>query len=218
MSTSFAEIAQQRTVRLIPSAYYKPPVLKALVDNDSELDAVAKIEGLTCRRLTSNLPSVDTDGWGRTYIDAAFAYRRKGGNRFNDDTRGAWYAGFEDRTSLTEVAFHKTRELANIDYFYDDTHYRAIHASFIGRFHDLRPASPAQDCLSPYIAVGYPAGQQLARDLISQGSRGLIYPSVRHTGGTCIVSFQKNVIQDVAPGAAWRIVWSGSPVWTATAP
>jgi hypothetical protein len=191
-------------------------VLRALVDSDAELAQLETLEGLTSKRLTAATPDPDYDVWGRTYIAAAFTYRRKGGNRFNDENRGAWYAGFDDRTSLHEVAFHKTRELDFIDHFYDEVQYRALHASFIGRFHDLRNISPAPECLNPDFAIGYPSGQALANSLIVAGSRGLIYPSVRHAGGVCIVAFQQNVVQDVTPGAAWKITWNGTPDWTAT--
>lgn len=218
MTVPVSEIAQQRTVRLIPTAYYKPPVLRALIDTEDEAVELARLEGLTSKRLSRPAPYTGiAPGWGRTFISAAFTYCRKGGNRFNDETRGAWYAGFDDRTSLHEVAFHKTRELSYIDHLYDDVQYRAFHASFIGRFHDMRTVSPAPVCLDPDVEVGYPAGQAVADQLVSDGSRGLIYPSVRNQGGTCIVAFQDNAVQDVTPGACWRIVWSGSVNWTATA-
>jgi hypothetical protein len=213
-----SEIAQQRTVRLIPTAYYKPPVLQALADSDEDLSILEELEAQTSRRLTDRVPagSPDFEAWGRTYISAAFSYRRKGGNRFNDETRGAWYAGFNERTSLEEVAYHKTRELKYINYFHDDVQYSALHASFIGRFHDLRSINPAPACLDPDIAVGYPKGQNLSNSLISTGSRGLVYPSVRHDGGACLVAFQSNAVQDVTPGACWRIIWNGAPKWSAT--
>jgi hypothetical protein len=211
-----AEIAQQRTIRLIPTAYYKPPVLRALVESDDDLPLLAAVEGLTSKRLTRGAPAGDFDAWGRTHISAAFTYCRAGGNRFNDGSRGAWYAAFEDRTALHEVAFHKTRELHFIDHFYDEVRYAALHASFIGRFHDLRSIGSVPACLDPDTAVGYPQGQQLAEQLRAAGSRGLIYPSVRHRSGTCIVAFQPNVVQDVAPGANWKITWNGTPEWTAT--
>jgi hypothetical protein len=214
-----SEIAQQRTVRLIPTAYYKPPVLRALVDSDEELEELARIEGLTSKRLVNATPTVglDYDAWGRTFISAAFTYTRKGGNRFNDETSGAWYAGFDDRTSLHEVAFHKTRELTYIGYFHDEVQYRALHAAFIGRFHDLRSSSPRPVCLDPDPSIGYPEGQALARRLVSESSRGLIYPSVRNPGGVCLVAFQPNVVQDLSPGACWKITWDGTPSWHATA-
>lgn len=217
MTVPISDIAQQRTVRLIPTAYYKPPVLRSLVDTEDELHALEDIEALTSRRLRAAETLASEQVWGHTYIASAFAYRRKGGNRFNDETRGAWYAGFEDRTSLAEVAFHKTRELEFIGYFHDEVEYRALHASFIGRFHDIRSLNPMPQCLEPDIKVGYPKGQALARELIAARSRGLIYPSVRNPGGTCLVAFQTNVVQDVTPGANWKLTWNGSRDCTATA-
>lgn len=216
MTLPISEIAQQRTVRLIPSGTYKPPVLRALVDDEAELETLAALEGLTSKRLAAPVASQDYDAWGRSYIAAAFTYTRRGGNRFNDESRGAWYAGFDDRTSLSEVAFHKTRELAYIDHFHDQVDYRALHASFIGRFHDLRSVEPPPDCLHGDVELAYPLGQALARELIAQGARGLIYPSVRHPGGICLVAFQPNVVQDVTPGANWRLTWDGSPNWQAS--
>lgn len=215
--TPTSEIAQQRTVRLIPTAYYKPPVLESLVDTADELEALAALEALTCRRLqdAAVAASAHYDGWGRNHISAAFAYTRATGNRFNDGKLGAWYAAFDDRTALEEVAFHRTRELLAIGHLHDQVQYVALHASFIGTFHDLRSVDPRPGCLDPDPATGYPAGQALARELRDAGGRGILYPSARRPGGTCIVALQPNVVQDVSPGAKWQLTWPGSPKWVA---
>ena len=42
-----------------------------------------------------------------------------------------------------------------------------------------------------------------------QGLNGIIYPSVRHAGGTCIVALRPHAVQSVAPGAVYRLEWSG---------
>lgn len=214
---SIVEIAQQRTVRLIPTCYYKPPILQALVDNEAELAVLAELEGRTSARVSNASLLGEFEGWGRTFIDAAFYYTRVGGNRFNNEGRGAWYAAFTERTALEEVCYHRTRELTFIDVFEDEAVYHALNASFIGRFHDIRGREEFNDCLHPDPDAGYAHGQALAARLIEGASRGLIYPSVRHPGGTCLVAFQPGVVQDVTPGARWRIVWNGSPRWTATA-
>ena len=44
----------------------------------------------------------------------------------------------------------------------------------------------------------------------------LIYPSVRRAGGTCLVAFLPHVVQNVRPGARWKLSWQGTPAWTAT--
>lgn len=116
MTIVVSEIAQQRTTRLIPTAYDAPSVLRALVDLDDEAEILARLEGLTSARLGPMVLTAgsDDEAWGQTYIGAAVTDATKGGARFNDGTTRAWYAGFDDRTSLAEVAFHKTWELAKI--------------------------------------------------------------------------------------------------------
>ncbi|HAE01396.1 MAG TPA: hypothetical protein DCG04_08025, partial [Rhodospirillaceae bacterium] len=44
--------------------------------------------------------------------------------------------------------------------------------------------------------------------------RGLIYPSVRHEGGRCFVAFDPGIIQNVRPGASWKLIWNGTPEFT----
>lgn len=222
-------------MRLIPDAYYKPPVLRSLVDTDEELALLAELEGLTSGRLRverSGLPDLDPRElaftlrsgqlarWGVTYINAAFAYTRAGGNRFNDEARGAWYCSMHDRaeeTAIAEVGFHKTRELDRIGVHEDETVYRALLADVIGDFPDLRSVKPVPTCLDPDPDDGYPAGQALARELRAAGHAGLIFPSVRRSGGTNFVAFEPTVIQNVRPAARWQLTWSGTPAFTVTA-
>lgn len=212
-------IAEQATVRLIPTAYYKPPVLRALVDNDEEADILARIEGLTNQRLkaqSTGLPGLDPRelvfrAWGQSHINAAFSYTRAGGNRFNDATRGAWYAALDDLTALAEVGYHRSRELQRIGVWRDEAVYHALLAGFLGDFHDLRAASQDLPCLSADPAIAYPAGQALALALRVQHSRGIVYPSKRREGGVCLVAFHPHLVQNVRPAARWRLVWDGSP-------
>lgn len=216
MTLPLTEIAQQRTVRLVAAKYYDPPVLRAIAGDEAEAGEFDILQSLTSRARRQRQPIDDYDAWGGEIIRATFAHVRPGGNRFNDETRGAWYAAFDDRTALHEVAFHKTRELANLNHFHDRSQHRAVHASFIGRFHDLRGNPEREEVLHPDPDVAYPHGQHLARELAAQSSRGLIYPSVRHSGGICLVAFQPNAVQDVHPGPNWELRWHGSPEWTAS--
>lgn len=218
MTLPVAEIAQQRTVRLIAAKYYDPPVLAAIAYDESDLSDFERLQASTHRQHRRPVPHDDFDEWAGTIIHAAFLHSRRGGNRFNDESSGAWYAAFDERTALHEVAFHKTRELWNIDYYHDVSRFRAVHASFIGRFHDLRGADPEPVALHHDTDVAYPQGQALARELkaLAPPSRGLIYPSVRRSGGTCLVAFQPNAVQDVHPGPEWEVTWDGTPDWSAS--
>ena len=143
----------EATVRLISTAYFKPPVLRPLVDDDEELELLAELEGMTSRRLKAERAGLaDLDArellfgvWGRTFVNAAFAYTRKDGNRFNDARRGAWYAAFEDLTALEEVAWHRTRELGWIGEFRDEGVYQALLAGYWQGLDRGRTVDPAGD-------------------------------------------------------------------------
>ncbi|WP_419729941.1 RES family NAD+ phosphorylase [Lichenicola sp.] len=211
------------TIRLIPSGRLKPPVLAPLAANEQALHDLAVLEGVTNSRLQASgtgLPELDPRElvFGRpndSFVNAAFTHVRPGGNRFNDTMRGAWYCGFDVETSLGEVAYHLTRELDAIGRYDNVTDYAEMIADFIGPFHDLTnpalAASPAfAPCLGPDMALAYPAGQAVARRLRAQGSNGLIYPSVRHPGGTCLAAFRPSLVQNLRQGGLWRLTWAGS--------
>lgn len=212
-------LAQHDTVRLISTARLKPPVLAPLADNDDALRDLEDLEGATNGRLRAQQSGLDElapqelafGRPGHTFINAAFTHPRPTGNRFNDGSRGAWYAAFEVETGLQEVTFHLTRELENIGRFVNVTDYAELLADFIGNFHDLRPVRPPPSCLDPDPAIGYPAGQALARILRAADSNGIVYPSVRHTGGTCLVAFRPDLVQNFRQGGVWRLEWTGSP-------
>jgi hypothetical protein len=115
-------------------------------------------------------------------------------------------------TSAQEVGFHRTRELGYIGRYHDEARYVEILADFIGDFPDLHDAG--HPALDPDPETGYLAGQRLAAGLRREGHRGLIYPSVRHQGGRCFVAFDPGIVQNVRPGASWRLVWNGTSQFT----
>ena len=218
-------VSDRALVRLIPATYHKPPALRGLVDNDDEMALLAEVEAMTSARQTAERgrdPGIDRRelAWARreadlrlygmTHVNAAFTYRRAGGNRFNDEHRGAWYCSWSAMTSVAEVGYHYTRELSYIGVFDTKARYVELLADFIGDFPDLSHQTD-HPSLHADPAVGYPRGQALANRLRAEGHRGLVYPSVRHPGGTCLVAFDPAAVQNVRPGAKWEITWSGSP-------
>ncbi|PSJ62464.1 RES family NAD+ phosphorylase [Kumtagia ephedrae] len=221
-----ADISQRDTIRLISTGRLKQPVLLPLAANREELENLAELEGATSGRLQAQeggLPDLDPRELvfgrpGYTFVNAAFAYTRPGGNRFNDDARGAWYCGFDADTALGEVSFHLTRELAAVDRFDNVTDYAELVADFVGSFHDLRGSEFSEHpVLDPDTEVAYPAGQALARHLRKElAAIGLVYPSVRYAGGTCLAAFHPDLVQNLRQGGIWRLEWRGSPIPTIT--
>jgi RES domain-containing protein len=223
-------LSDRALVRLIPATYHKPPALRGLVDSDNEMAVLAELEGLTSARLEAERGRslhidrrelawerrrADLALYGLTHVNAAFAYTRAGGNRFNDERRGAWYCAWNSLTSVAEVAYHRTRELSYVGRWHDRARYVELLADFIGDFPSLD--DPSHPALHRDPAIGYPAGQALAAELMREGARGLVYPSVRAPGGRCLAAFVPASVQNVRPGASWDLLWQGTPDWSAHA-
>jgi hypothetical protein len=201
-----SRLLQDDTHRLIPSAYEKETVLNRLTTDSDELTALFELEGATNERLVGEaglLPGITVRElvFGLSYshiVNAAFTHAKPFGSRFNGPERGAWYAGFSQETAGIEVAFHKSEELREINWQEKETFlYADFVADFRGEFHDIRRDSRFAKCLDP---DSYTASQKLAQELLDSGSAGVVYPSVRHNGGTCISCFRPALVNNVRKG------------------
>jgi RES domain-containing protein len=190
-------------------------VLIALADDARHLQDLFELDNAINGRLLAErgaLPGIGVDElvFGIPHfriINAAFTYPRPEGSRFNTGARGAWYAAFEIETALAEVIFHKTVEYHEINYFQDSVSYQVFLADFSHSFHDLRGQPEYADCLDP---GSYVHSQELAAELLSQGSLGLVYPSVRRAGGTNLACFRPALVGNVRKGAAYCLSWHGA--------
>jgi RES domain-containing protein len=212
-------IAQDRTIRLVATARLRDPVLLKLVGAD-DLAALEEIEGATSGRLRAQAAGAErldrrelVYGLAHAhFINAAFAYfMPRTLNRFNGPGRGAWYASLARKTCVAEVAFHMERELTNVADFNATVDYAELFASFIGDFVDLRAAKPRPGILDPDPAKSYAAGNAFADAVRAAEHYGIVYPSARHAGGTCLVALVPHAVQSVTQGAVVRLKWSGRP-------
>lgn len=212
-------IAHDRTVRLVSTARLRDPVLLKLVA-DEEVDALAEIEGATSGRL--RVQDVGSDRLDRRelvfgiphahFINASFSYwLPRALTRFNGPGRGAWYAALAVETCIAEVSFHMERELANVGDFNAAVDYAEMFASFIGDFVDVRSVKPGPDYLDPDPARSYPPSNRLAEAVRAAGYYGIVYPSVRAAGGTCLVALVPHAVQSVGQGQVVRLTWRGTP-------
>ncbi len=211
------------THRLIPAKYSAnfDSVLTRIADDTEHLHQIFELDnatnarleaeenlrpGITQRELVFNIPNY-------RIVNAAFAHPNPLGARFSTNERGAWYAGFELATAKAEVMFHKSVEFAEINWSErEEMQYDEYLADFTGSFHDLRPEALPEgnrgaydDCLDP---ASYIASQKLAVNLMNHGSLGVVYPSVRRQGGTCIACFRPSVVANVRKGNRFRLIWS----------
>ena len=202
--------------RLIPSRYAEDQdsVLAPIADNSDHLKDLFEIDNATNQRLlaeSDRLPGIGIDELvfgipNFRVINAAFSYPRPQGSRFNGPDRGAWYCSFELETALAEVVFHKTVEYTEINYFNDSVSYQLYLANFSCEFHDIRELNRREKYLDPH---SYQDSQLLSAQLLEQGSLGIIYPSVRKTGGTNLACFRPALVGDVRKTDRFEFLWSG---------
>ena len=201
------------THRLIPSKHSESgTVLSRLTEEAGSLSDLMELDGATNDRLLGEeglLPGIGVHEllYGVRYahiVNAAFTHAAPSGGRFNSSERGAWYCGVERETSVGEVAFHKLRQLEEIDWAEEEASSVDDYlADFATEMHDLRPARPQyrRYLKGEPIPECYADSQQLAGALLAQQSNGIVYPSVRHRGGTCIGCFRPTLVYNVRKGS-----------------
>ena len=89
-------------------------------------------------------------------------------------------------TLASETAWDQEEAADYLDYL----------ADFRAEFHDLRPSdrhekNSRNDFAGALSPNSYAASQALAAELLNMGSAGIVYPSVRRGGGTCIACFRR---------------------------
>lgn len=214
-------VRQYDTHRLIPAGYGEEGsgALARIAEDDRQLRDIFELADATNDRVLAEndlLPGIGVhelvfgvpNAW---LVNAAFCHAHPLGGRFNAPDRGAWYTAFEVETAQAEVAFHKSVELGEVDWFEEELICDDYLSDFSAEFHDLRGDRHHADCLAP---ESYVASQTLAQALLDDGSLGLVYPSVRRLKGTCLACFRPALVMNVRKGAAYRFRWEGEPTPT----
>jgi hypothetical protein len=159
------------------------------------------LPGISPQELVANVPYASV-------INAAFTHAHPAGTRFSGPFRGAWYAARSIQTAQAEVIYHATVSLSEVGKFKDEMTYDEYLANFAGQFHDLRTTQKFAAALDP---GSYKASQTLGQTLLMVGSLGLVYPSVRHIGGVCLICFRPALVAHVRKGRTFRFRWIGTP-------
>lgn len=201
--------------RLVASRF--PPVgLFDRITKAGDLDAVYAIEAMTNDRLRqeagdiSLVPVEDrVVGPGTTPIMAAFTHLNPEGGRFTDTTYGAYYASVELGTAVTEIKYHRERFLwataEGRPTFVDE---RVYLARLTGDLHDVRVGAPP----AIYHPDNYSAGQAFGRRLRGAGSNGIIFNSVRDSGGICVAVFRPRLLSGCRQERHLTFEWNGDRI------
>lgn len=209
-SPKLRKVEQDGTHRLIPYRYSDRgrPILGLIAQGDDNLlSDLTELEGATNDRLlgeSSKLPGIGVielvSGFRLAHIvNATFTHANPFGGRFNGAGRGVWYAAFEMQTAQSEVAFHRSAELKEVGWKAEEVFtYIDYLADFRHEFHDLRGAADFAGCLD---ANSYASSQALGLQLLTSGSAGIVYPSVRQKRGICIACFRPPLVLNVREGS-----------------
>jgi RES domain-containing protein len=186
-------------------------VLSALAGSAREIEDLVLLDGATNDRVQSERRGfIGISTFELVYaipnahiVNAAYTHPDESGSRFNDHTRGAWYAADCQAASIAEVVYHKSRRLSDIIVpdqpgqrpARDVSTYDDWRADFQADFHVIDPPEDFSAVLQPEpVPKCYAASQALARNLLHAGSNGLVYPSVRYQRARCIVCFRPALV------------------------
>ena len=196
------------------------PALSVSVDGDEDL----AIRELLKKQLENSsllrLKTYEYPAYGNVrIIHKTFTLSRQGGNgRFSDKKQGAWYCSGDHNTAIDEVAYQHMRKMdfrkgkkpgTYNGVYTDEPVYRELFADITGNFyHTELPRD--KDVLGKNPDTAYSKGQKLAHEIVKKGGQGIVYPSVRRSGGVCLAVFDPEAIQNVRLGARWKIIWNRS--------
>jgi hypothetical protein len=192
--------APQPTFRLIPSRF--PPVgLFDTVATAADLHPVMELAGWTNDRLVAErLARLPQAEWvyGRanaSIVMAAFLHCGPEGARFNGPDLGAWYASAELVTAVVEVAHHMRREAITRGVGFMTRVFRQYSARTLGAYLDIR--GRAAEHAAVYAPGSYAASQAFGEEVRASGGAGILYDSVRYTGGVNVVAHRPRNVVDV---------------------
>ena len=192
--------APQPSFRLIPSRF--PPIgLFDTVATAADLDAAMELAGWTNDRLVAErVARLPREDWvhGRanaSIVMAAFLHVPPAGNRFNTSDLGAWYAAAAFATAAAEVAHHLRREAVATGRTLMRRQFRAYQARLDGAFLDIRGERAARPDI--HDPVSYAASQAFGETVRAGGGTGIVWDSLRHAGGVCVVCYRPRSVLDI---------------------
>ena len=203
----------------IVSSLFPPRGLFERVASKEDLEVVMAIEGLTNDRIRqevgelSLVPEEDCIfGPSTTPVMAAFTHPNPQGSRFADWSYGVYYATKSIDTAVAETRYHKERFLRATNENRIEVDMRSYASNIDADLHDVRGQRDTAPELYDPEPAHYGAAQAFAKSLRSDGSNGIVYDSVRHPGGECVVAFRPRLLSPVTQGQHFCYVWDGENI------
>lgn len=146
----------------------------------------------------------------RDRISGAATSSRSYFGRFDSPGFPVLYAAEDVKTCEAEVSHHLTTHyLRHAKGSRAQTFtYRVLEVPISGRFDDLR--TPSRAGLRAPTRLSYPFCRQYALAAFQAGMDGLLFPSARNRGGTCLARFLPNGLRLPVQDMGFRVFsWTG---------
>lgn len=216
MSYPTARLNWNPAWRVIPSRF--PAVgLFERVARPEDFDALYALEAMTNDRLRDEVgeihlvpPDERLFGPGSTCIMAAFTHLNPHGSRFSDGSYGVFYCARKRDTAIAETRYHSARFMQATAESPMRLQMRLYSVEAKGQAIDLRAASQAD----PRIVDpdDYDHAQAIGRTLRADGAQGILYPSVRHSGGECLAALRTGIVKNCLHAAYLEYHWNGQGI------
>lgn len=191
-----SRVAWLQAHRIIRTVFPPIDLFEDLAD-PADWEALASAEAKTNPRVMDQIGDLGlvpverrVGGEGASFLMAPFVHvstDRPG--RFTTGTFGVYSAGDSEEVAIREVAYHHARFMSSTDEEPGWTsQFRRLVGSLDADLHDVSDIPGI--CDPDDLTVGQDVGQQLR----AAGSDGVLYPSVRSSGGSCVGLFWPDVI------------------------
>lgn len=210
------DIIWKPAYRIVPTRF--PSIyLYDRVANQEDFDALNQLEAMTNPRLRDEigeLALVPAEerlfGEGCGPIMAAFTHLNPAGSRFSNGSYGVFYAAKERDTAIAETRHHSALFLQATKENPIYLQMRLYQVNVQGAVVDLHTyAKKHADIFAP---DSYSASQAVGKKIRDAGSNGIVYPSVRHKGGSCVASFKTRILKNCRHASYLEYHWDGSQI------
>lgn len=202
--------------RVIPTRF---PAINLFdrVASSQDFEALYALEAMTNDRIRDEVglislvpPAERLFGNGSGPIMAAFAHLNPQGSRFSDGRYGVFYCAKEKETAIAETRHHASLFLAATHEASTRLQMRLYTVQVNGEAVDLRVAAVTGTHIIVPDNYDYPQG--IGRQLRAEGVQGILYPSVRKSGGKCLAALRTGILSDCLHSAYLEYNWNGRAI------
>jgi hypothetical protein len=212
------KVVWSKAWRIIASRYPPIAVFERLAVDAAAQQALIDLEQLTNPRLRDEIgdislvpPARRVSGPGASYVMASFTHLNPKGSRFSDGSYGVYYCAENLETAIAETVYHFeafARDSRDHERYED---MRVLVGSVHQDLHDVVTVSQQRkrQIMDP---SSYAHSQPFGAQLKATGSDGIVYPSVRRSGGECAAIFWPDSVGIPKQERHLQYYWNGARV------